>query len=311
MATLGTQTISTSYNQLLKTFGSNIVDATMRAISSGDEAGVSALQICTTGAKSTGTLAVDGASTLLGPVTFGSNTTLSTGTTTIATASISTATIGTATISTATISTATISTATISTATIPLQLGPVTFGSNVTMSTGTTTTGTLFASGPATFGTNFTASTGTATIGTLFASGPATFGTNFTASTGTATIGTIASTTINNTGTVTVGTLEIGANGPNMTKVSFGTAAFSSATVQPHNLADTTTGTFGLTGAELGDIIIGSINSLGSTTGTAQIMTNFYPIASNVVRYAVIGKGATAGTIPAGTIFATAMRFTT
>ncbi len=182
MATLGTQTISTSYTQLLKTFGSNIVDGTMRAISSGDEAGISALQICTTGVKSTGTFSVDGASTLLGPVTFGSNTTLSTGTTTIATASISTATI-----STATISTATISTATISTATIPLQLGPVTFGTNVTMSTGT------------------------------------------------ATIGTIASTTINNTGLATVGTLEIGATGPNITKVSYGTAAFTLSTVAAHN----------------------------------------------------------------------------
>jgi hypothetical protein len=267
MATLGTQTISTSYTQLLKTFGSNIVDGTMRAISSGDEAGVSALQICTTGAKSTGTFAVDGASTLLGPVTFGSNTTLSTGTTTIATASISTATI--------------------STATIPLQLGPVTFGTNVTMSTGTTT------------------------IGTLFASGPATFGTNFTASTGTATIGTIASTTINNTGLATVGTLEIGATGPNITKVSYATASFGSAVVAAHNGADTTNGTFALTGVELGDIVIGSINSLGSTLGTTQVVTSFFPVASNVVRYVINSKGATAGTIPAGTIFATAMRFTT
>ena len=268
MATLGTQTISTSYTQLLKTFGSNIVDATMRAISSGDEAGVSALQISTTGAKSTGTFAVDGASTLLGPVTFGSNTTLSTGTTTIATASISTATISTATISTATvstatISTATISTATISTATIPLQLGPVTFGTNVTMSTGT------------------------------------------------ATIGTIASTTINNTGLATVGTLEIGATGPNITKVSYATASFGSAVVAAHNTADTTNGTFALTGVELGDIVIGSINSLGSTTGTTQIVTSFFPVASNVARYVINSKGATAGTIPAGTIFATAMRFTT
>jgi hypothetical protein len=243
MATLGTQTISTSYNQLLKTFGSNIVDSTMRAISSGDEAGVSALQISTTGVKSSGTFAVDGASTLLGPVTFGSNTTLSTGTTTIATASISTATI--------------------STATIPLQLGPVTFGTNVTMSTGT------------------------------------------------ATIGTIASTTINNTGLATVGTLEIGATGPNITKVSYATASFGSAVVAAHNAADTTNGTFLLTGAELGDIVVGSINSLGSTTGTTQIVTSFFPVASNVVRYVVNSKGATAGTVPAGTIFATAMRFTT
>jgi len=267
MATLGTQTISTSYTQLLKTFGSNIVDGTMRAISSGDEAGVSALQISTTGAKSTGTFAVDGASTLLGPVTFGSNTTLSTGTTTIATASISTATISTATISTATISTATISTATISTATIstatiPLQLGPVTFGTNVTMSTGT------------------------------------------------ATIGTIASTTINNTGLATVGTLEIGATGPNITKVSYGTFPFTGGTVQTHAANDTTTGTFALP-CQLGDIVFASINSLGSTNGTALVSTDFFPIATDVVRFNIIGKGATAGTIPAGTIFATAMRFTT
>jgi len=242
MATLGTQTISTSYTQLLKTFGSNIVDGTMRAISSGDEAGVSALQICTTGVKSTGTFAVDGASTLLGPVTFGSNTTLSTGTTTIATASISTATI--------------------STATIPLQLGPVTFGTNVTMSTGT------------------------------------------------ATIGTIASTTINNTGLATVGTLEIGATGPSITKVSYGTFPFTGGTVQTHANNDTTTGTFALP-CQLGDIVIASINSLGSTNGTALVSTDFFPIATDVVRFNIIGKGQTAGTIPAGTIFATAMRFTT
>jgi hypothetical protein len=290
MATLGTQTISTSYNQLLKTFGSNIVDGTMRAISSGDEAGVSALQICTTGVKSTGTFAVDGASTLLGPVTFGSNTTLSTGTTTIATASISTATI----------STATISTATISTATLPLQLGPVTFGTNVTMSTGTTTIGTLSAG---------SATISTATIPTII--GATTFATGFTSSTGTNTLGTISSTTINNTGLATVGTLEIGATGPNITKVSHATASFGSAVVAAHNTADTTNGTFLLTGAELGDIVIGSINSLGSTTGTTQIITSFFPVASNVVRYVINSKGATSGTIPAGTIFATALRFTT
>jgi hypothetical protein len=233
MATLGTQTISTSYTQLLKTFGSNIVDGTMRAVSSGDEAGVSALQICTTGVKSTGTLAVDGASTLLGPVTFGSNTTLSTGTTTIATASISTATISTATISTATISTAT--------------------------------------------------------------------------------IGTIDSTTINNTGLATVGTLQVATSstGPKITNVSYGTFAFSGGTVQTHANNDTTTGTFALP-CQLGDIVIASINSLGSTTGTgALIATNFFPIATDVVEYNIIGKGQTAGTIPAGTIFATAMRFTT
>jgi len=277
MATLGTQSISTSYTQVLKTFGSNIVDGTLRAISSGDEAGVSALQICTTGAKSTGTFAVDGAST------FGSHLTASTGTATIGTlfvsgqatfgtgftASTGTATIGTLSASTATISTATISTATISTATIPLQLGPVTFGTNVTMSTGTATIG--------------TESVGLSTIGTL-------------SITGTATVGSA---------------IRIGATGPTITKLSYATASFGSVAVAAHNAADTTNGTFLLTGAELGDIVIGSINSLGSTTGTTQIVTSFFPVASNVVRYVVNSKGSTAGTIPAGTIFATAMRFTT
>jgi hypothetical protein len=57
--------------------------------------------------------------------------------------------------------------------------------------------------------------------------------------------------------------------------------------------------------------VIASIDSLGSTTGTgALIATNFFPIATDVVEYNIIGKGTTAGTIPAGTIFATALRFT-
>jgi len=235
MATLGTQTISTSYTQLLKTFGSNIVDSTMRAVSSGDEAGVSALQICTTGVKSTGTLACDGASTLTGAVTF---------------------------------------------------------GTNITASTGTATIGTLSVSGQATFGSHVTMSTGTATIGTE--------------SVGLSTIGTLSVTSI-----ATLGSAKIGATGPTITKVSYATASFGSAVVAAHSAPDTTNGTFLLTGAELGDIVIGSINSLGSTTGTTQIETSFFPVASNVVRYVINSKGATAGTIPAGTIFATAMRFTT
>ena len=263
MATLGTQTIRTSYTQLLKTFGSNIIDGTMRAISSGDEAGISALQICTTGAKSTGTFAVDGASTMLGAVTFGSHLTASTGTATIGTLSVGTESVGTSTTGISTISTATISTATISTATIPLQLGPVTFGTNVTMSTGT------------------------------------------------ATIGTIASTTINNTGLGTVGTLQVGASGPKLTVVSYGTAAFTSATVAAHNGADATTGTFALTGVALNDIVIGSLNSMGSATGTVNIGLSIYPNATNVVEYSIQNQGATAGTIPAGIFSVAALRFTT
>jgi hypothetical protein len=97
--------------------------------------------------------------------------------------------------------------------------------------------------------------------------------------------------------------------GPKITNVSYGTFAFSGGTVQTHAANDTTTGTFALP-CQLGDIVLASINSLGSTTGTALVSTDFFPIATDVVRFNIIGKGATAGTIPAGTIFATAMRFT-
>ena len=232
MPTLGTQTISSSFGQLIKTFSTTGLDGSLQVITDGDDTS-SALSLSTSGVKSTGSFSVDGASILTGAVTF---------------------------------------------------------GTNLTASTGTATIGTLFASGPATFGTSFTASTGTATIGTE--------------SVNTSTIGTL---TVTNT--ATVGTLKVGASGPRLTAVSYGTAAFTLSTVQPHNLADTTTGTFALTGAALGDIVIGSIDSLGSTTGTTQIVTSFFPIASNVVRYVVNSKGSTAGTVPAGTIYATAMRF--
>jgi len=204
MATLGTQNISTSYNQVLKTYGSNIVGATLAAVSSGDEAGVSALQISTTGVKSTGTFAVDGA---------------------------------------------------------------------------------------ATFGSSITASTGTVTIGTE--------------SVNTSTIGTLAV-----TNTATVGTLKVGAAGPRLTAVSYGTAAFTLSTVAAHNAFDTTTGTFALTGCALGDIVLGSIDTLGAATGTICLAVSFYPQTTNVARYSIINKGSTAGTISAGTIYATAMRFT-
>jgi hypothetical protein len=228
MPTLGTQTISSSFVQLLKTFTTGGLSGALQVVTDGDDTS-SALSLSTTGVSSTGSFSVDGASTLTGAVTFG---------------------------------------------------------------------------------TSLTASTGTATIGTLFASGPATFGTNLTASTGTATLGTIASTTINNSGLATVGTLKVGASGPSLTAVSYGTFAFSGGTIQTHAANDTTTGTFALP-CQLGDIVFASINSLGSTTGTgALIATDFFPIATDVVRFNIIGKGTTAGTIPAGTIFATAMRFT-
>jgi hypothetical protein len=228
MPTLGTQLISTSYPQLLKTFGTGGIDGTLQVVTDGDDTS-SALRISTTGVNSTGSLSVAGASTFTGAVTFG---------------------------------------------------------------------------------TSITASTGTATIGTLLASGPATFGTNITASTGTATLGTIASTTINNSGLATVGTIQVGASGPKLTVVSYGTASFTSATVAAHNGADATTGTFALTGVALNDIVIGSLNSMGSATGTTNIGLSIYPNATNIVEYSIQNQGATAGTIPAGIFSVAALRFT-
>jgi len=204
MATLGTQLISTSYTQLIKTLGTGGLDGSLQVITDGDDT-QSALSLSTSAVSSTGSFSVAGASTLTGAVTFG---------------------------------------------------------------------------------------------------------TSLTASTGTATLGTIASTTFTSTGIATVGTLKVGASGPRLTAVSYGTFAFSGGTVQTHAANDTTTGTFALP-CQLGDIVIGSINSFGSTTGAgALFVTSFFPIATDVVEYNIIGKGSTTGTIPAGTIFATAMRFT-
>ena len=278
MATLGTQNISTSYPQVLKTVGTTPFTGTLLAVASGDESSTSALQISTTGVKSSGTFAVDGASLLSGNVTLGGSFTLSTGTATLGTASISTATISTATISTATISTATISTATISTATIPLQLGNVTFGSNITASTGTATIGTEIVS--------------TSTIGTLNVSGLA-----------------------------TVGSLEIGGTaGPILTKVSYGTAAFTGSTFQDLDSAtagsNVTTGTFAVTGAALGDIVFGGLTSIGSSTGTnatlaQRLIPSFRVESTDTIRYVILNTDIVShGTTPAGTLFATAMRFT-
>ena len=234
MPTLGTQTISSSFAQLLKTFTTGGIDGALQVITDGDNTS-SALSLSTTGVSSTGSFSVDGASTLTGLVTFG---------------------------------------------------------------------------------TSLTASTGTATIGTLSVSGPATFGTSITASTGTATLGTIASTTINNTGLGTTGTLQVGASGPKLTAVTFATAAYTGGTVLDIDHATTgsnvSTGTLAASGVVLGDIVIGNINSIGSTTGAtpAGLLQDFRVEAAGVLRFTIFNSTQTTGTIPAGTIFATAMRFT-
>lgn len=145
---------------------------------------------------------------------------------------------------------------------------------------------------------------GVSSSGTLNSAGATTLASSL-AVTGAATF----SSSLGVTGTATVGTLKVGASGPSITAVSYGTAAFTSATVSAHNTLDATTGTFTLTGAALGDIVFGSLNSLGSATGTVNIGLSLYPQTTNVVRYSIQNQGATAGTIPAGTFYATAMRF--
>ena len=227
MPTLGTQNISTSYPQLLKTFGTGGLDGTLQVVTDGDNTS-SALSVSTSGVASTGTFQVVGTSLLTGAVTFG---------------------------------------------------------------------------------TSFTASTGTAIIGAAVI-GATTFTTGFTSSTGTNTLGTIASTTISNTGLATVGTLEIGATGPNITKVSYGTAAFTLSTVSAYNAAGTTNGTVALTGTVLGDMVIGSLSSLGSATGSTGLIIGFHTIGADVVRFSITNPTTTAGTVPAGTLQMAALRFT-
>jgi len=275
MPTLGTQNISTSYPQLLKTFGTGGLDGTLQVITDGDNTS-SALSVSTSGVASTGTFEVVGTSLLTGAVTFGTSFTASTGT----------ATIGLAVI------------------------GPTTFTTGFTSSTGTNTLG-IATIGTASIGT---ASIGTATIGTV--SGATIFTTGFTSSTGTNTLGTIASTTFTSTGLATVGTLKVGASGPSLTAVTFATAAYAGATVLDIDHATTgsnvSTGTLAASGVVLGDMVIGNINSIGSTTGAtpAGLLQDFRVESAGVLRFTIFNSTQTNGTIPSGTIYATALRFT-
>jgi hypothetical protein len=264
MPTLGTQNISTSYPQLLKTLGIGGLDGTLQVITDGDNTS-SALSVSTVGVASTGTFEVVGTSLLTGEVTFGTSFTASTGT----------ATIGAAVI------------------------GATTFTTGFTSSTGTNTLGTASIA---------EATISTATIGTV--SGATVFTTGFTSSTGTNTLGTIASTTFTNTGVGTTGTLQVGASGPKLTAVTYGTAAFTLSTVAAHNSSGTTNGTVALTGTVLGDMVIGSLDSLGSATGSTGLIIGFHTIGSDVVRFSITNPTGTAGTVPAGTLQMTALRFT-
>jgi len=240
MATLGTQLISTSYTQLIKTLGTGGLDGSLQVITDGDDT-QSALSLSTSAVSSTGSFSVVGASTFTGAVTFSTSITASSGTTTIGTAAITTATIGT---------------------------------QNVTIST-----------------------VSTSTIGTL------------TVTSHTATNSTVTS-------TQTVGTLRVGASGPSLTAVTFATAAYTGGTVLDIDHATTgsnvSTGTLAASGVVLGDMVIGNINSIGSTTGAtpAGLLQDFRIESAGVLRFTIFNSTQTTGTIPAGTIFATALRFT-
>jgi len=123
------------------------------------------------------------------------------------------------------------------------------------------------------------------------------------------------------TGVATVGSLEIGGSaGPTLTKVSYGTAAFTGSTFQDLDSAtagsNVTTGTFAVTGAALGDIVFGGLTSIGSSTGTnatlaQRLIPSFRVESADTIRYVILNTDITShGTTPAGTLYATAMRFT-
>ena len=233
MATLGTQNISTSYVQLIKTSGLTGIDGTIQTITDGNNVS-SALQLSTTGVNSTGTLNVAGATTL---------------------------------------------------------------ASTLGVTAACTLSSTLGVTGVATFSSSISATTGTATIGTESVN-----------------VSTIAS--------ATFGTARITGSTGGVTAFNYGTAAFTGATLQDLDSitsgSNITTGTFTVSGAAIGDIVFGGLNSLSSSSGTAgvpttgaRMMSQFRVEGANVIRYTILNTDTIShGTIPAGTLYATAMRFT-
>lgn len=161
---------------------------------------------------------------------------------------------------------------------------------------GVRSTGTLNAAGATTLSSTLSV-TGAATLSSSLSvaststfTGAATFGTNLTASTGTATIG----------------TLRIG-SGSNLIAQSYGTAAFTAATLGTVTTASAiSTGTFALANVALGDIVVGSINY---TVSGFQPTHTFRPESAGVARFVVANSTSTLGTLSAGTIFATALRY--
>jgi hypothetical protein len=245
MATLGTQNISTSYVQLIKTSGLTGIDGTIQTITDGNNVS-SALQLSTAGVNSTGTLNAVGATTLASTLGVTAACTLS-------------STLG--------------------------VTGAVTLSSS------------LGVTGVATFSSSISATTGTASIGTESVN-----------------VSTIAS--------ATFGTARITGSTGGVTAFNYGTAAFTGATLQDLDSvtsgSNITTGTFTVSGAAIGDIVFGGLNSLSSSSGTAgvptagaRMMSQFRVEGANVIRYTILNTDTIShGTIPAGTLYATAMRFT-
>jgi hypothetical protein len=249
MATLGTQNISTSYVQLIKTSGLTGIDGTIQTITDGNNVS-SALQLSTAGVNSTGTLNAVGATTL---------------------------------------------------------------ASSLGVTGAVTLSSTLGVTGAATFSSSISATTGTVTIGTATIS---------TATISTASIGT-ESVNVSTIASATFGTARITGSTGGVTAFNTGSTAFTGATLQDLDSATTgsniTTGTFTVSGAAIGDIVFGGLTSLSSSSGSAGVPTagarmisQFRVEGANVIRYTILNTDIVShGTIPAGTLYATAMRFTT
>ena len=181
------------------------------------------------------------------------------------------------------------------------SVGATTLASSLTVTGAVTLSSSLGVTGVATFSTSINASSGTATIGTE--------------SVNTSTIGTLGVTAL-----ATLGSAKIGASGPTITKVSYGTAAFTGSTFQDLDSvtagSNVTTGTFAVTGAALGDIVFGGLTSIGSSTGTnatlaQRLIPSFRVESADTIRYVILNTDTVShGTTPAGTLYATALRFT-
>jgi len=189
---------------------------------------------------------------------------------------------------------------------------------------GVSSSGTLNSAGATTLASSlavtgaatFSSSLGVTGAATLSSSLGVTGAVTLSSSLGVAGAATFSSSISATTGTATVGTLKIGASGPSLTAAVFATAAYTGGTVLDIDHATTgsnvSTGTLAASGVVLGDMVIGNINSIGSATGAtpAGLLQDFRVESAGVLRFTIFNSTQTTGTIPSGTISATALRFT-